>query len=122
MLGENILKFIIPIIQICEKQFPRKCSNCGKEFINFREFVLNTKPIGKLQLPYNEQKDIMAIMTYTNCKCGSTLTLSCINPDMHTHFERILKEESIRAKRKIEYILLELRHEIRKKVISDNKI
>jgi hypothetical protein len=72
---------------------------------------LNTKPIDKLQLPYNEQKDIMAIMTYTNCKCGSTLTLSCINnPYMHTHFKRILKEESIRINRKIEDILLELRH------------
>jgi hypothetical protein len=49
--------------------------------------------MGKLQLPYNEEKYIMAIMTYTNCKCGSTLILSCINPDMHTDFERILKEE-----------------------------
>ena len=56
-------------------------------------------------MPSNEQKDIMAIMIYTNCKCSSTLTLSCINPDMHTHFERILKEESIRTNRKIEDIL-----------------
>ena len=78
---------------------------------------MNTKPIGKLQLPYKEEKDIMAIMTYTNCKCGSTLTLSCINPYMHTHFERILKEESIRTNRKIEDILLELRQKLKKKVI-----
>jgi hypothetical protein len=46
VLGENIFKFIIPIIQICEKQFPRKCSNCEKEFISFREFILNIKPDG----------------------------------------------------------------------------
>lgn len=87
MLPKNLEAFIVPIIAMAELQFPRSCPSCSRSFENFGQFVQSTKPIGLLTDMRVESKDPMEIFSWTNCTCGSTLTLTC-DPggDMHAQF------------------------------------
>lgn len=64
-----------------EGLFPRTCSNCQRRFGTLREYLLNTEHVGSA-VPYdallgnwNPVKPV-GIVTYTNCRCGTTLSLS----------------------------------------------
>jgi putative acetyltransferase len=64
-----------------ERLFPRVCSKCNRRFGTLREYLLTTEHAGSA-MPYDpllgEWRPLkpVGIMTYANCPCGSTLTLS----------------------------------------------
>lgn len=64
-----------------EGLFPKTCSNCQRRFGSLREYLLNTEHVGAA-VPYdallgdwNPVKPVGTV-TYSNCRCGTTLSLS----------------------------------------------
>jgi hypothetical protein len=64
-----------------EGQFPKECPTCQRRFATLREYLLTTKHLGPA-MPYDAHLDDwtplkpLGTMTYANCPCGSTLSLS----------------------------------------------
>jgi len=61
--------------------FPRKCKNCNREFVSFKDFLLNTRPVGEVMSWDADSgdwrpKQPLGIMAHANCQCGSTLVIS----------------------------------------------
>jgi hypothetical protein len=66
-----------------ETQFPRSCSNCGREFRNLREYLENTTHLDTPVL-YHETGENhsheLGPMSFANCRrCGTTLTIGSRN-------------------------------------------
>ena len=116
-LPENLEKFIEPIIAMCSSQFPHKCGNCGKEFNDFRHFVELTRPVGAPQSS-PQTDDPFGLISYVNCECGSTVLLQCADAEAHDQFKAVLEEEAKRSGRDPKEFLLELRSEVRRRVLS----
>jgi hypothetical protein len=116
-LPESFKPFIDPIIKLCVSQFPRCCPNCGEKFKDFRDFISKSRPIGDLQyLP--DEKDEFGLLTYVNCICGSTITLSCSDAKIHSKFSKILEEEIKKTGTSKKELLLALRSAVRERVMS----
>jgi hypothetical protein len=64
-----------------EGLFPKSCSNCGRTFANFREYLQQTTTQGLAQ-PYDADVgdwrplNPIGTATFANCPCGTTLALS----------------------------------------------
>ena len=64
-----------------EGLFPKVCPNCRRSFATLREYLLITTPLGP-PIPYDAELGDwrpmrqMGTMTYANCPCGDTLSLS----------------------------------------------
>lgn len=114
MLPENLEEFIAPVIAMAESQFPRSCACCGRSFEDFKKFVQDTNPIGALTDMRVGEMDPMALLSWTNCACGSTLVLSC-SPEngAHVRFMRILVDEAQATGSSVEQLLRAMREEVR---------
>lgn len=116
-LPGELEKFIEPIIAMCTAQFPRKCTNCKKEFRDFKHFVADTSPLGAPQCS-PETDDSFGLISYVNCQCGSTVTLRCADPEVHALFNKALEAEAKKAGRSQKELLLELRAEVRRRMLK----
>lgn len=114
-IPEALAAFIDPVIRSCMEQFPRKCSNCGKQFDTFRDFISGTRPVGAPQCSPLEE-DPFGLLTYVNCECGSTVLLSCADLEAHEILKRVLDEESRRTGLDKKELLLALRAAVRSRV------
>jgi hypothetical protein len=61
--------------------FPRTCPNCKQVFLTYREYLLNTKPIGSplsydIELGDWKPAHSSGNLSLANCHCGTTLALS----------------------------------------------
>jgi hypothetical protein len=61
--------------------FPRTCRCCKREFVSFKDFITNTKPVGEVMSWDADQQDWepnqpLGITALANCSCGSTLAIS----------------------------------------------
>lgn len=122
MLPERLEPFLEPIMAMCRSQFPRACGSCKRQFVDFKQFVCMTDPIGALMPMFEEpDNDPFGIISWVNCKCGSTLLLHCedMNGAQHHQFMRVLHEESDANGRSVRDLLLNLRERIRQRVIDD---
>jgi hypothetical protein len=66
-------------------QFPKSCSSCGRTFSTFEEYIEVTTAIGSPQdmdasRRISDPSPPLGVLWYANCRCGSTLTLSCDLP------------------------------------------
>ena len=76
------LTIIDQIIDDVNTLFPKKCPCCGREFLDFTDFINNTdipEHVYKenfmiLQMPKQNIYDILALR---NCKCKSTMAIPC---------------------------------------------
>lgn len=114
-LPEALAAFIDPIIRNCSEQFPRKCTNCGKQFDTFGDFISGTRPVGAPQCSPLEE-DPLGLLTYVNCACGSTVLLSCTDPAAHEALKRVLDAESLRTGLSKKELLLALRAAVRSRI------
>lgn len=123
MTSEKLKPFIQQIIDFCSLQFPKKCSCCEKEYVDFKSFLEQTSPIGSITGGTKSQSsthDIFGILSWVNCECGSTMTISCTDSEKKMH--QMLKETVINTAKEQnttpENVLNEIRQEIRKTVVS----
>lgn len=116
-LPEELEQFLNPIISMCKAQFPRKCSNCARDFADFREFVSATRPIGTPQCS-QQTEDPLGLLSYVNCKCGSTVVLSCADEVAHARFKDALAAAAERTGQDKKKLLLALRDEVRQRMLG----
>lgn len=117
MLPKNLEEFIAPVISMAESQFPRSCACCGRSFEDFKTYVQRTKLVGGLTDVRTAETDPLAVLSWANCVCGSTLVLS-FRPESrrHARFVRILEDEAIATGRSVEHLLLAMREEVRERM------
>ena len=73
---------VISVMRVhLEGLFPKACPNCHRIFASLREYLLTTRQVGS-SIPYDAElgewtpRQPIGTMTYANCPCGNTLTLS----------------------------------------------
>ncbi len=123
MLSEKLKSFINPIIDFCSLEFPKKCSCCETEYVDFKHFIEQTTPIGSVTggTPDGSVKrDIFGILSWVNCACGSTMIISCmdVQKGMYQIFKEVVINEAQTQNTTPETILNEIRQEIRQKIVS----
>jgi hypothetical protein len=116
-LPDDLGKFVEPIVAMCKAQFPRKCSNCKKEFLDFKAFVSGTSPVGAPQCSALID-DPLGLLSYVNCKCGSTVVLSCADATAHAQFKEVLDFEAKRTGLPKDKLLLALRDRVRSRMLE----
>jgi hypothetical protein len=124
MLSKTSKSFVEPIIKFCSSQFPKKCNLCGKEYVDFKSFLEQTTPVGSVtcgEKYHSQNEDIFGILSWVNCKCGSTMTISCTDSEkeMHRIFKEAVLNEAKEQNTTPKNVLNEIRQEIRKTIISE---
>jgi PAS domain S-box-containing protein len=63
----------------CESLFPRPCSACGRQYLSFSEYVIQTTPVGAPVRFQDRQHpgELLDTLSLANCACGSTLSVTC---------------------------------------------
>ena len=61
--------------------FPRTCPRCKREFVNLKDFLVNTSPVGEVRSWDADEEDWLpkeplGIMALANCRCRTTIALS----------------------------------------------
>jgi len=61
--------------------FPQTCPRCHRVFVSFKDFLVNTSPVGEVRswdadMEDWQPKEPLGIMAHANCQCGTTLGLS----------------------------------------------
>lgn len=118
LLPERLRPFLDPIMAMCRSQFPKDCGTCHHRFENFRQFVGMTDPQGPMGSMYEQpDDDPFGVISWANCRCGSTLVLECedMTGPQHGQFMRILREEAAASGRSTSDLLLALRRVIRQR-------
>ncbi|MDD2761451.1 MAG: hypothetical protein PHH11_14320 [Methylomonas sp.] len=71
-MDEDSLKGLIAL----PLKFPRKCNNCGREYVSETDFLLQTRDMssGRSSLKQAEdERGQVIVEVYRNCVCGSTM-------------------------------------------------
>lgn len=121
MLPEPLAAYIDPMIAMAGGQFPRACNACRRPFADFKQFVRETKPIGRPTLAREVERDPISMISWTNCPCGSTLILKCADAkgEMHGRFAAALEEASRKSGNSTAELMEVLRAEVRRRVLTD---
>lgn len=72
-------------------QFPRQCSNCGRNFENRSDYYFQTTPAGNGKLICREQQYLLEMR---NCSCGSTISLKFIDERDYTEVGKFRLEKT----------------------------
>jgi hypothetical protein len=72
-----------------ESKFPRRCSRCGRRFDSLASYLRGTTHLGHPvsaddPLTSTESSRLIGTISYANCSCGTTLTLSSAGLDFLT--------------------------------------
>jgi hypothetical protein len=62
--------------ELAESSFPKRCKNCGREYLNSTEFFAATQPVRANTSGLKQSRDDeghMIVELFRNCICGSTL-------------------------------------------------
>jgi hypothetical protein len=101
--------------------FPKTCPNCHRVFATYREYLLNSKPIGlpvSYDLEFGEWRPDQSAgnLSLANCKCGTTLSLSSDGMPRQQLWRVLywIKLEAERRHIKVSEVLAELRLNVRK--------
>lgn len=124
MLSERLQRFVEPIMAMCRSQFPRTCGTCHHRFQVFGEWVRQTDPLDAPTLDDEMMADPFGMLSWVNCRCGSTLMLECeqMQAVLHHQFLQALNEESALCGRRVRDLLQDLRDEIRQRAVADRWI
>ena len=78
-----------------EKSFPKKCSNCGKEYATLEDYFCKTTSLGNLNNPFHfsDEDNRPFVMISRNCRCGSTLLEVFDDRRDHTEKGKKIREE-----------------------------
>lgn len=121
MISEE--KAINLILEHTNKQFPKKCNNCGKVYNTYKEFLLSTKRISN-PVPHDNDEKLpkrpVGTYTYYNCQCGTTIILGSRGMKLTTIFNLMLWGRKERKRRGIslEELLVIVRESVDKKVLE----
>lgn len=112
--------FVVPLIAMCDAQFPRTCTTCGRSFLDFGQFVDDTLPIGS-PVCFDEDEeslvDPIGTLSMVNCRCGTTLALECANHgEMYDQFVAALRFDAKTQALTVGEVLSLMRLEIRGRV------
>ena len=109
-----------------ERQFPKKCQNCNREFRTLKEYLQVTTHVGKpvsIDADIGEWKPEKPIGThsYANCPCGNTLIISSDKMRIRTMWRLLFwaKCESWRRGTSTQDLLAHIREEIDKQVLAE---
>ncbi|HEX4048094.1 MAG TPA: hypothetical protein VH309_09690 [Elusimicrobiota bacterium] len=117
MLPKALLEFVAPMLAIARKQFPRKCPQCLRQYLDFEQYTRETVPTGTtLDYPFNP----MGLISWVRCACGNTLTLryEAMTDREHVRFVAALKKEWEASGLTQEALMSELRDEVRRRAAS----
>jgi len=73
-------EFVEMMLDACEKQFPKKCSCCGRYFDTFQDFLKYTIiPVHSKDhsLQLIDSENLHEVIAFRNCSCGTTVTVQC---------------------------------------------
>jgi len=113
------------LIEYSDRIFPKVCGTCGRRYATFREYILNTRPVGSAtsydaELLEFKPENPIGSMVMANCTCGTTLALSTNEMSLaQTHrFLEWIQFETRRRGVNQRDLLEHLRDEVRKQVLS----
>jgi len=117
------------LLEYSDGIFPKICSKCGRRFGTFREYILNTKPIGSptsydAELLQFKPEDPIGSMAMANCTCGTTLAVSTQKMSLaqaHLFLEWIQSETRRRGINQRE-LLEHIRDEVHKRVLAEPEL
>lgn len=115
--------FVEAILQACHRQFPKRCSTCGRMFRNFGEYVKDTIPIGT-PICFDEDAsahfDPIGTVSMVNCGCRTTLSLECPpHGEMYDRFVAALRADAAQYSITVSEVLESMRTEIRARALQD---
>jgi hypothetical protein len=109
-----------------ERQFPKECPSCHRQFASLREYIIATKPVGDV-ISYDAESgdwkpvEPLGTTAMANCPCGSTLTITSDGIPL-LQLWRLLSWSRVETKRRglsqkqlLEYV----RGEIRRQVLAE---
>jgi hypothetical protein len=112
--------------QYFESLFPKTCPNCNRCFATLREYILNTKRIGRPKSYDAELGDwktarLLGSVALANCSCGSTLALSTEGMALPQRLALLnwVRIETQQRGVSPSDLLESLRDEVRKQVLDD---
>lgn len=123
-MNEN--KAIEIIHNFIDSTFPKTCPNCGMTFNSLAEFLRNTNSIGD-PVSYDAEfddwmpKNPIGSISFSNCKCGSTISISSKGMDRWTLWKLMLWARTETWKRGISVneLLRHIRDEIDRRALSE---
>lgn len=92
------LELFAGLRQLTDSAFPKRCSNCGREYRNAAEFLAATHPTRADTSGLKQSRDddgSMIVELFRNCVCGSTLLESFWN-------RRDLSDEGVLRRKRFE--------------------
>jgi hypothetical protein len=109
-----------------EGLFPKDCANCHRRFATLREYLRTTTHLGP-SMPYDVELGDwrpmrpMGTLTYANCPCGNTLTLSSRGMPLSQLWSLLqwARHETKRRGLSPQELLDYLRDEITKQVLAE---
>jgi hypothetical protein len=124
-MDEN--KVVEIIKEYFEGQYPKTCSNCGMVFNSIAEYLRNTTHLGD-PISYDAEMDDwkpeepIGTLSFSNCKCGSTLAVSTKDMDRLTLWRLMLwlRLEAWKRGISMNELMRDIRSEIRRRVLSDD--
>jgi hypothetical protein len=115
MLSARLTSFRQGMLRMCRAQFPKVCSTCATTFASFKDFAEALQTVGAPLLDTVEDEEPVGMLSFVNCRCGSTLTLQCEEPcgERHRAFNQAVRDEAATTGRTVGEILTELRELLR---------
>ena len=109
-----------------ESKFPKDCQSCGRRYTCLADYLLRTTHVGhpvSIDDPnhQNESRPLFGAISYADCRCGSTMSLSSKGLDRMTMW-RLLQWAALSMARRgmsIGEILSDLRRRIDAEVLDE---
>lgn len=111
-----------------EGLFPQTCSNCGLVFDSFAEYLRNVTHLGD-PISYDAELDDwrpmkpLGVVTYSNCRCGSTLAISIKTIDRLVLWRLMLwaRMESWKRRTSMGELMRHIREKIDSRALSEGQ-
>lgn len=103
-----LIAFRPSMLAACAQQFPKSCTKCKKTYDSFKQFVAETKLLGRPRADRLPGPDPVGMMCFADCECKSTLGLVYEDVGRHDDFNQALEAESNLSGRSIDEVALEL--------------
>jgi len=117
---------VVTIMRVhLEGQFPKDCPTCHRHYANLRDYIQITQRL-EPSISYDAEMGMwrpfqpLGTVTFTNCPCGTTLSLSSRGMPLHRLWSlyRWARIETRKRNMAMHELLSYLRDEIRRQVIA----